>query len=193
MKQQFSTWNKATTIDTYSGPVLAAHSTGFAINKNLYNIEYSIFFVQNNVIAKSWQYQFGEMLSPISHNHSIFYWKPLKDIDFSNIKWKDYTQLPELNSHIIGWINESDLIEEQGKIKHVALTSLSCRLHFGYFIKSGLIFKSNYLYYPEYRKIPWHNLFRWCYVDELFENNKNEDARQLPINPDISVHNKFVS
>ena len=40
MKQQFTTWNKATSIDTFSGPVLAVSAIGFAENKNLPDLEY---------------------------------------------------------------------------------------------------------------------------------------------------------
>jgi hypothetical protein len=192
MKQQFTTWNKATSIDTFSGPVLAASAIGFAENKNLSDLEYSIFFVQDGVIVKSWQYQFNDMLSPIKHNYSIFYWKPLKDINFAGINWKDNKSLPTLNSHIIGWINETDYISVDNRIIRAPLTTVSCRLHFGYFIKSGLLFKSNYLYYPGYKKINWYNIFRWCYVNELFENQLNEDARLLPLDPDNYVSPKYL-
>lgn len=194
LKQIYSSWNKASSIDTYTGAVLATSAISFPDSQNS-TIEYSIFFVQDNCISKSWQYQFGNTISPFKHNYSIFHWKPLKDINFNGINWKDYKTLPTYNSHIIGWLNESDLIRVDNNstnYNNVPLTLPSCRLHFGYFMKKGL-FKFNYLVYPGYHKIPWEKVFRWCYVDELFEDNLNEDARSLPINPTDYVSDKFIS
>lgn len=195
MRQEITTsWNKALSLDTWQGgPILALHANNFSKNDKLTELAYSTFFVQNNVICKCWQYYFGNKLSPIEHPYALFYWKPLKDIKFAGIEWKDNQSIPEINSHIIGWINSSRyLLNQKNGYSEIPLVELSFRLHFGYFIKSS-IFRRKFLYDPGYPKIAWSNIFRWCYVSELFKDGLNEDARKFSLHPGNSVNQIFYN
>lgn len=189
LKNGFTSWNSVDKLYSITGTILA-------LCVNYQNqIEYSTFYVNGgkNILSKCWQYEFG--LSPgfKQFNPHIFYWKQLEDINFSDIQWRDFTEKPDKTKQIIGWVNESDLIHERDPRTPdyitYQLTTLQTRLHFGYYSKRWY---GKYLAYKGYSSVPWKKVFRWCYVDDLFINNTNEDARNLPISPSTSINYEFI-
>lgn len=186
LKNQFTSWNTADKLYSVNGTIFA-----LCVNYNN-ELEYSTFYVNNaqNIITKCWQYEGG--LKPVfkKFNAQIFYWKPLEDINFNGIQWYPTKEIPDKNKQIIAWVNESDFIEASEKhYTHIQLTTIQTRLHLGYFKKHWYGKKVEY---KDYNSIPWKNVFRWCYVDDLFFEDKNEDARKLPINPTNTIDSEFI-
>lgn len=186
LKQNYSLWNTVDKLYTVSSDVI------FALCINYKNqLEYSTFYVNggNNILSKCWQYEFGLTAGMIQFNPHIFYWKYLKDINFTEVQWKDIKVIPDKNKQIIAWVNKSDYVESNKTFVTYELTTLQTRLHFGYFNKHWY---GKRVEYQHYTSIPWKKVFRWCYVDDLFINDINEDARNFPISPDSSINNEFI-
>lgn len=185
LKTNFTSWNTVDKLYSISGPILALHAS------KTNDVEYSTFYVNNsqNIVTKCWQYEFGLSLGFHDFNPHIFYWKSIEDINFNELQWSSIKDLPDVKRQIIGWVNTSNLIGSNGNYKHYQLTTLPARLHFGYFEKHWF---GKYLGYHDYDSIPWKKVFRWCYVDDLFINEINEDARKLPIQPSLSIDYEFI-